>query len=129
MHPNDDSPAPSESERLLSEHGPNLLAEARQILLRDPMAKLAGLIIMPDAPDAAAIHAFATPFPACPLPPGVWVGLVPRSYVEALLRARTGPDHWLEQGWRRQSMLPIVVSTRRGHQFGFFSLATGKTEM
>ncbi len=44
--------------------------------------------------------------------------------IEAM-RARTGTEHWLEQGWQRQRVLPVVVSTRDGHRFGFFPLAEG----
>ena len=47
-----------DSERLLKERAPNLLADAREVLTKSPHAMVAGMITMPDAPDAAAIRAF-----------------------------------------------------------------------
>ncbi len=118
-----------DSERLLNEHGPSLVAEARQILATEPAAKVAGMITMPDSGDAMEIRALLTKFAGHPLPAGLLVGIVPRPFVEPLLRKRTGTEHWLEQGWQRQRILPVVVSTRDGHRFGFFSIATGQTEL
>ena len=50
------------------------------------------------------------------------IGIVPRSAVEALLTSRCGNFEWREQAWQPQQMLPVVVSTKDGFRFGFFSL-------
>ena len=118
-----------DSERLLKEHAPSLLADAREVLTKNPHAKVAGMITMPDAPDAAAIRAFLGKVAGREVPPGLLVGIVPRQAIEPTLRARAGTDHWQEQGWHRQSILPVIVTTRDGMRFGFFSIATGRTEM
>lgn len=114
-----------DSEQLLKEHGPSLVADARDVLQRDGHAKVAGMITLTDSPDAPAIRAFLTKVTGRQPPPELLVGIVPREAVEPMLRARTGTEHWLEQGWQRQRVLPVVVSTRDGHRFGFFPLAEG----
>lgn len=114
-----------DSEQLLKEHGPSLVAEAREMLQQHSHAKLAGMITLPDSPDAVGIRAFLAKETGRQPPPGLLVGIVPRPSVEPMLRARTGTEHWLEQGWQRQRVLPVVVSTRDGHRFGFFPLAEG----
>lgn len=129
MNPIDGFHQAHDSERLLGEHGPSLLAEARQILGKEPAAKVAGLITMPDAPDALEIRALLSRFTGKPLPAGLFVGILPRPFVEPILRARAGTSHWIEQGWKRQAILPIVVSAHDGLRIGFFSIATGQTEM
>ena len=45
-----------------------------------------------------------------------------------MLCARTGTDHWIEQGWQRQRVLPVFVLTRDGHRFRVFSLAMGAAD-
>lgn len=112
-----------DSEQLLKEHGQSLVAEARALLQKEPHTKVAGMITMPDSPDAPAIREFLAKLTGKQPPHGLLVGTVPREAVEPMLRARTGTEHWLEQGWQRQRVLPVVVSTRDGHRFGFFALA------
>jgi len=108
-----------DSEQLLKEHGPSLAAEARELLQQEPHTKVAGMITMPDSPDAPAIREFLAKLTGQQQPQGLLVGTVPREAVEPMLRARTWTEHWLEQG---QRVLPVVVSTRDGHRFGFFPL-------
>ncbi|MFN8826264.1 MAG: hypothetical protein ACK501_14940 [Planctomycetota bacterium] len=117
-----------DSEQLLKEHGRSLVADARELLRQDPQARVAGLITMPDSPDAPAIREFLAKMTGQAPPNGLMVGTVPRAAVEPLLRARTGTEHWLEQGWQPQRVLPVVVSTRDGHRFGFFPLTEGVAE-
>ena len=128
MDPTDGFYQALDSERLLKEHGPGLVAEARAVLQQNGHAKVAGMITLPDSPDAAAIRAFVAKGTGRQPPPGLLVGIVPRDAVEPMLRARTGTEHWLEQGWQQQRVLPVVVSTRDGHRFGFFPLAQGTAE-
>lgn len=125
MDPTDGFYQALDSEQLLKEHGPSLVADARRMLQQNGSAKIAGMITLPDSPDAVAIRAFLAKQTRQLPPPGLLVGIVPRESVEPLLRARTGTEHWLEQGWQRQRVLPVVVSTRDGHRFGFFPLAEG----
>jgi hypothetical protein len=117
-----------DSEQLLKEHGRSLVTDARELLRQDPQARVAGMITMPDSPDAPAIREFLAKMTGQAPPNGLMIGTVPRAAVEPLLRARTGTEHWLEQGWQRQLVLPVVVSTRDGHRFGFYSLAEGAAE-
>lgn len=63
-----------DSERLLKEHAPSLLADAREVLTKNPHAKVAGMITMPDAPDAAAIRAFLGKVAGREVPPACWSG-------------------------------------------------------
>lgn len=125
MDPTDGFYQALDSEQLLKEHGPSLVADARKMLQQNGSAKIAGMITLPDSPDAVTIRAFLAKRTGQQPPPGLLVGIVPRESVEPLLRARTGTEHWLEQGWQRQRVLPVVVSTRDGHRFGFFPLAEG----
>jgi hypothetical protein len=119
-----------DSEHLLKEHGDSLVAEARSILARDSRIRLAGLIAAPDSVDAAAIRQLIAMHSGRTPPPGLMVGLVPRQAVEPLLTDSMGTEPWLEQGWRRQHVLPVIVSTRDGHRFGFFGLgAMGSSQM
>lgn len=50
------------------------------------------------------------------------VGIVPRSAVEGLLASRCGDVEWREEPWQDQQVLPVVVSTKDGFRFGFFSI-------
>jgi hypothetical protein len=122
-----------DSKRLLDEHGQALAAEAREVLAADPGMRVAGTITEPDSPDAPGVRAMLAQETGRVVPVGVLlVGLVRRERVEHLLRARTGTEHWLEQGWQPQTVLPVVVSTRDGHRFGFFPIGNAtqrSTEM
>lgn len=111
-----------DSKRLLDEHGRSLAKEAREVLAKNPSIRVAGLITTPDSPDAAGVREMLAKMTGQAAPPGLMVGLMPRESVEPLLRARTGTEHWLEQGWQPQTVLPVVVSTRDGHRFGFFAI-------
>ena len=113
-----------DSKALLDRHGPELVADARDILARDPAARIAGLITLPDSCDAAPIRDMLARLTGQPVPAGLLVGVVPRHAVEALLSAHVEEDVWKEQPWQPQNVLPVVVSTRDGFRFGFFGLAT-----
>lgn len=113
-----------DSEQLLKHHGPQLLADAREILATSPDARVAGLIALPDTVDAAAVRKMLTAATGQEVPAGkLLVGVVPRAAVEALLTARCDDLQWREESWQRQQVLPVVVSTRDGFRFGFFGLA------
>ena len=128
MDPTDSFYQALDSEQLLREHGRSLVTDARELLQHDPQAKVAGMITMPDSPDAPAIREFLAKMTGQEPPQGLLVGTVPREAVEPMLRARTNTEHWLEHGLQQQRVLPVVVSTRDGHRFGFFPLAEGAAE-
>ena len=111
-----------DSKRMLDEHGPGLVAEARGVLTRDPSVRVAGMITMPDAPEAGAIRGLLAEKSGRVPPVGVMVGLVPRASVERMLPTGRNAQPWMEQGWQGQAVLPVVVSTRDGYRFGFFPL-------
>ncbi len=111
-----------DSEQLLQTHSQSLVGDAREALAADPSAKVAGLITTPDSPDAAAVREMLAKMTGQAVPAGLMVGIVPRALVEKLLTTRVGTEPWLEQGWQQQQVLPIVVSTRDGHRFGFFGI-------
>lgn len=114
-----------ESEDLLKQHGASLVANARQVLATAPDAKVAGLITTADSPDAAAIRTMIARATGSPVPAGLLACIVPRQLVNDLLTNRV-PDHpWREEPWQAQSTLPVVVSTRDGHRFGFFPIYEG----
>ena len=111
-----------ESENLLKQHGPSLVADARQVRATAPDARVAGLITTADSPDATAMRTMIAKATGSPVPVGLLVGIVPRQIVDDLLNSRM-PDHpWREESWQNQSTLPVVVSTRDGHRFGFFPI-------
>lgn len=103
-----------ESDRVLHAFGPALRAEARSVLARDPTARLAGLVILPDSNDAELVRTSLARLTGLAEHAGLLVGLVPRSQVEGVLRAHSDDHSWHEQGWQTQRVLPIVVSTRDG---------------
>jgi hypothetical protein len=114
-----------DSEKLLQAHGQSLVDDAREALATDGSTKIAGLITTPDSPDAVGVRGMLTKMTGQPVPAGLMVGIVPRALVEQMLTKRFGTEPWLEQGWQRQQVLPIVVSTRDGHRFGFYGIGDG----
>ena len=123
MDPIDNFYQQLDSEAVLKQHGPELAAEARTILARDPAARVAGAITMPDSTDAAALRTALEKATGKPVPAGVLVGLVPRESVAHVLQSRVEDELWLEESWQPQTVLAVVVSTRDGFRFGFFRLA------
>ncbi len=111
-----------DAEQLLKDHAPHLLAAANEMLAASPTARVAGVIALPDAPAATAIRGMLRPLGTPTVPAGLLVGIVPRAAVEPLLSACVADHLWREQGWQRQNVLPVVVSTRGGHRFGCFGL-------
>ncbi len=114
-----------DSEQLLQAHGQSLVEDAREALAADPTTKVAGLITTPDSPDAVGVREMLTRMTGQRVPAGLMVGIVPRALVEPMLTKRFGTEPWMEQGWQQQQVLPIVVSTRDGHRFGFFGIDGG----
>jgi hypothetical protein len=107
---------------MLNFHADALIAEASHILARDPRLRVAGLILMPDSRYLNALRPLVDG--ASGTGPGEpFVGIVPRALIETQLTQSVGEQPWMEQGWRRQSVLPIVLSTRHGLEFAFFRLA------
>jgi hypothetical protein len=117
-----------DSEQLLDAHGPGLVTDARRILAANPAARVGGMITLPDSPDAPTIAALLAQATGRPVGKALLVGLVPRQMLEPLLRQHAGTDHWMEQGWQPQHVLPVLVSTRDGMRFGFFPLPRETTE-
>jgi len=117
-----------DSEQLLKKHGQELVVDAREALGEDPDARVAGLITTPDSGDARQVREMLSKLTGQAVGTGLMVGLVPRQIVEALLSARVGREPWSEEPWQRQSVLPVVVSTRDGHRFGFFGLGREAAE-
>lgn len=114
-----------DSEQLLARHVPELLADARAELAKNPAQKLAGCIAEPDAADAPTVREILTRLHGgIAPPPGRLVGNLPRALVEPMLTKRFGTEPWLEQGWQPQQVLPVVVSTRDGNHFAFFGLGS-----
>jgi hypothetical protein len=111
-----------DSERLLDEHGPRLRDEARAILAQVPDAKVAGMILTPDSREAEPMRQAIAAATGQAVPPGLLVGTCPRAVIEDGLRQHMGTEHWLEESWQRQRVLPVVVCTRDGMRFGFFGL-------
>jgi hypothetical protein len=116
------------SEDLLKQHGPSLVTDARDVLSSTPDAKVAGLITTSDSPDATAVRTMLANATGSPVPDGLLVGIVPRQLVENLLNARVPHHLWREEPWQSQAALPVVVSTRDGHRFGFFPIHATDTE-
>jgi|SRR5687768_2464926 len=107
---------------MLNFHASALIAEARRILAHDPRLRVAGLILMPDSQYLTALRpvvegALGT------VPLQTFVGIVPRALLEAQLTQAVGEQPWMEQGWHRQGVLPVVLATRHGLDFAFFRLA------
>lgn len=113
-----------DSQRLLDEHGPQLRDEAREILAQAPAAKVAGMILMADSREAEPIRQALAAASGQPLPPALMVGTCPRNCVEVVLQQHVGTEPWQEAPGEPQHVLPVVVATRDGFRFGFFSLAT-----
>src|SRR5436189_1801988 len=92
-----------DSEQLLKEHGPALLADTREILAASPDARVAGLITLPDSSEAPALRKLLMAVSGQDVPEGrLMVGIVRRESVDALLTARCGDLPWREESWQRQ---------------------------
>jgi hypothetical protein len=130
MDPTDAFSQRLDSEQLLNDHGQSLVAEARGMLAQNSGARVAGLVTTPDSPDALAVRQALVQMTGRMPPPGLMVGLVPRQMVQKLLQSSVGSEPWQELGWQPQQVLPVVVSTRDGHRFGFFGIgAIGSSSM
>ena len=116
-----------DSEALLNRHGPDLVADARDILSKAPDARVAGLITTPDSRDAESVREMLARHTGRDVPAGqLMVGIVPRESVELILFDRVGNEPWKEESWQPQQVLAVVVSTRDGFRFGFFELREGE---
>ena len=111
-----------DSENLLKQHGQDLVNDAREILAKAPDARVAGVITFQDSREARPLREALAKLAGRDLPEGLLVGIVPRPMVEAVLAANVGDEHWREQSWQPQQVLPVVVATRDGFRFGFFGL-------
>lgn len=110
-----------DSKQLLDQHGPGLRDEARAALAADPELRLAGMITLPDSPDAAAVRQMLARGSGQTVPAGVpLVGLVLRAVIAELLASRCDPQLWREEPWQPQQVLAVLVSTRDGHRVGCF---------
>lgn len=118
-----------ESQNLLDEHGPSLVAEARAILQGDSTAKLAGTILMPEARETASFRAFLEQVTGSKVPPGMIVGLCPRAFVEQYLDSLPQTTAWREEAWQTQHTLPILAATKDGMRVGYFGLGSAKGDV
>ncbi|MBL8724593.1 MAG: hypothetical protein JNK49_11130 [Planctomycetes bacterium] len=112
-----------DSQALLERHGPSLVADAKEILQQEPMARIAGTILLPDSHEAPEFRAALAKLTGQTIPEGLLVGVCPRAMLEPLLQRRVAPEHWQEEAWQAQQRLPVLVATRDGFRFGFFPLA------
>jgi len=111
-----------ESEDLLNLHGKELVAEARAVLAKQPMARVCGVAATPDSQDAAQLRRAIQQMTGQQVPPGKLVGIMPRGAIEGMLQANVDPAHWSEEAWQPQRVLPVLASTRDGMRFGFCPL-------
>jgi hypothetical protein len=111
-----------DSEHLLKTHGQSLVDDAREVLAENATAKVAGLITTPDSPEAAGVREMLAKATGQMPPPGLMVGLIPRTAIEPLLVKQFGTEPWQEPSWQTQQVLPILVSTRDGHRFGLIGI-------
>jgi hypothetical protein len=111
-----------DSKALLDQHGPSLVADAKEILAAAPDERLAGTIIMPDSREAPAFREAIAKATGKPIAEGLVVGVCRRAMIEAVLTSRVGTVPWKEEPWQPQQVLPVVVATRDGFRFGFFRL-------
>jgi hypothetical protein len=111
-----------DSKDLLDRHGPTLVADAKEILQQEPMARIAGTILQPDSREAPVLREAIAQLTGQVVPEGLLVGICPRAMLEQQLRKCADPEHWLEEAWQPQRMLPVLVATRDGFRFGFFPL-------
>jgi hypothetical protein len=111
-----------DSETLLKRHGDDLVKDAHEILAKAPDARVAGVITFQDSREAGPLRQALARLAGHDLPEGLLVGIVPRPMVEAVLAANVAEEHWREQPWQPQQVLPVVVATRDGFRFGFFGL-------
>jgi hypothetical protein len=102
------------AERLLRAHGPALADAARAILARHRGARLAGLIVAPDARAAAELRALLQQYSNAPLPDGELVGLLPRECLDDRLRPLLRNGAATEPAGANDALhwLPVVVAMR-----------------
>ena len=112
-----------DSETLLKRHGDDLVKDAREILAKAPDARVAGVITFQDSREAGPLREALAKLAGRDLPEGLLVGILPGQVVDDVLTANVGDEHWREQSWQPQEVLPVVVATRDGFRFGFFRLA------
>lgn len=112
-----------DSEQLLKRYGPELVADARDVLARHPDMRVGGVIASPDSREAGEIRAMLTKLAGQAPPEGVLlVGIVPRPMIEPALSSHVPDDHWKEPPWQPQAVLPALATTRDGLRFGFLPL-------
>jgi len=76
-----------DSEALLKRHGPQLVAEAREILHGTPDAKIAGVVLTADSLEAVPFREMIANATGQPVPAAMMVGICPRAMVEQVLTA------------------------------------------
>lgn len=117
-----DTPDPQQqlSIELLEQHREALVADAREILAKQPDAKLVGMIL---APDSSEVENFRAALRRAGQPPAGEVGIVcvvPRAFALAILRANAPATlDWLESD---PSKLPLFAAMKDGMRLGWASL-------
>lgn len=119
-----------DSWELLKQHQEQLRVDAREVFARDPGQDIAGVILTPDAPDAAGLREVLSRSTGQPLPTALLVGLLPRILIEPVLRQAAGrfPD-WEERiGGIPHPRLPVLVGTRDGYRVAMLSCGDSAEE-
>jgi hypothetical protein len=102
--------------RMLEEHGPTLAAEAREIIVQHPGAKMVGMILSPDSSEAARFRELASASgQTVPETSGIVI-VVPRKDALSILRASAPATlDWLES---EPDSLPLIAATKDGMRLG-----------
>lgn len=111
-----------DSEDLLKTHGKELFDNVLEMLAECPDGKFAGVLGQPDSQEARAMRQALARMAGQPDQEAGLIAVVPRSFVEPILRKYVDPGIWEEQPWQRQRVFPIVVATKDGFRFGFHGL-------
>lgn len=111
-----------DSEQVLLAHGEELYRGALEMLAQHPEHRFAGVLGMPDSKEARSLAQALAQMTGRPEEQGLLIAVVPRPFVEPILRKYVDPAHWEEQPWQRQRVFPVVVATKDGFRFGFHVL-------
>lgn len=111
-----------DSEQALLAHGEELYRDALEMLAERPDQRFAGVLGMPDSVEARSLRQALAQLTGRPDQDGLLIAVVPRAFVEPILRKYVDAAHWEEQPWQRQRVFPVVVATKDGFRFGFHVL-------
>ena len=107
---------------LLQDQSAALVASARRIIHRVPVARVAGVIILPECAALPSLRAALYGPSRHTLVCHATVGILPRQHIEQFLRTGATEEYWMEQGWQRQTILPVALFAASIPIMGFFPL-------